>query len=307
MQKRTKTSKNIEVPKHEQVQITEQTSKTETQTTDTKQEVKKKMAVDLDAIRRKLSQISGQNKSRDTLWKPARPTPGNSVEYKVRLLPFPNNEGQPFKERWFYYGIGKNSGLLAPYQFGKKDPINELIAKLREDGYEENKALLKLLYPKMRAYAPIIVRGEEDKGPKLWAFGKNVYQQILNTILNEDYGDVTDIEDGRDLTVTFSRKPTEKFDDTAIMPRVKTSPLSTDPKLAQKWIAEIPNLDDMYQLKPYEEIERIVNEWLSSGGSSETEDVGEERTSSKEKTTPMRETNKVNDDLDAAFADIIDE
>ena len=299
MQKKNKTSKNTEVAEA----TTTQQNTTQTQN---KTEVKK-MAVDLDAIRRKLAQLSGQNKTRDSFWKPEKPQVGRDVQVTIRLLPFPNNEGQPFKERWFYYGLGKNGGLLAPNQFGKKDPINDLIQKLREDDYEGNKALLKLLYPKMRAFAPVIIRGEEDKGPKLWSFGKNVYQQILNIILNEDYGDITDVEEGRDLKVTFTRKPNTEWDETTIVPRPKTCVLSDDQKLAQKWIAEIPNLDDIYTLKTPEELEGIVNASLASDsvGSAPTEAVGEDRPAAAAKTKPAAREARVADDLDAAFADII--
>ena len=59
------------------------------------------MAIDLDAIRRRLNQLSGTNSRRDTMW---RPTEGE--EATVRLLSFQDNDGQPFKERWFYYNIG---------------------------------------------------------------------------------------------------------------------------------------------------------------------------------------------------------
>ena len=54
--------------------------------------VKNKMSINLDAIRAKVSQLSGLNKGRkDVLWKSE---PG---EYTVRLLPWKNNDGQPFK------------------------------------------------------------------------------------------------------------------------------------------------------------------------------------------------------------------
>ena len=87
------------------------------------------MAIDLDAIRKKLSQLSGNSSKRNTMWRPQE-----GEEHTVRLLSFQNNDGQPFKERYFYYNIGNNPGLLAPYQFGKPDPIQELITKLRDDG-----------------------------------------------------------------------------------------------------------------------------------------------------------------------------
>ena len=133
------------------------------------------MPIDFDAIRAKLNKLSGNNKNRNTMW---RPTEGE--EHTVRLISFPDNDGQPFKELWFYYNIPNQRGLLAPYQFGDKDPIQELITKLREDGSKESYELAKKLYPSMRCYAAVIVRGEEDKGVQIWSFGKTVYQTLLN-------------------------------------------------------------------------------------------------------------------------------
>ena len=101
------------------------------------------MAVDFEAIRRKLNQLSGQGNKRNVMW---RPQEGEDVT--VRLLSFPNNDdGLPFAERWFYYNIGNNPGLLAPYQFGKPDPIQDLINKLRDEGTKESYELAKKLYP----------------------------------------------------------------------------------------------------------------------------------------------------------------
>ena len=118
------------------------------------------MAVDFDAIRRKLNQLSGQGNKRNTMWRPQE-----GEEVTVRLLSFQDNDdGLPFVERWFYYNIGNNPGLLAPYQFGKEDPIQDLINKLRDEATKESYELAKKLYPKPRYYAPVIVRGEEDKG-----------------------------------------------------------------------------------------------------------------------------------------------
>jgi hypothetical protein len=225
------------------------------------------MPVDFDAVRRKMAQLSGQNKSRDAFWKPEM-----DVTYTVRILPFKDNEGQPFKERYFYYGIGKNPGLLTPNQFGKPDPIQELISKLREEKTTESMEMAKRLYPKMRAYAPIVVRGEEEKGPKLWSFGKGVYQQLLNIILDEDYGDITDVESGRDIKVVVSKPQGAKFAETSITVRPKQSPASEDAKVITKWIDTIPDIDAVYQLKSYSELEKIINEWVASGGEEDVSD-----------------------------------
>ena len=222
------------------------------------------MAIDMDAIRRKLGQLSGANSKRNILWRPEE-----GEETTIRLIAYPDNDGQPFKELMFYYNIGNNPGLLAPYQFGKADPIQELINKLREDGSKESYELAKKLYPKMRCFAPVIVRGEEDKGVRLWAFGKQIYQSLLNYMLDEDYGDITDPGDGNDIRVNCFKAPGKMWATTEVRPRPKSTPLSESGDQTNKWLGNIPNVDDLYDLKSYEELERIVNAWLNGDDESE--------------------------------------
>ncbi len=218
------------------------------------------MAINFDAIRKKLDNLSGNNKKSSSSWKPKE-----NEEYIVRLLSFPNNEGQPFKELWFYYNIGNNPGLLAPYQFGKPDPIQDLITKLRDEGTKESYELAKKLYPKMRCYAPVIVRGEEDKGVQLWSFGKQVYQALLGIMLDEDYGDITDPESGRDVKVRCYKAPGKKYSETEVMPRGKAVPLSTNPASAKQWLSNIPDVSKMFEIKSSDELSKIVNDWINGG------------------------------------------
>ncbi len=270
------------------------------------------MALDLDAIRAKLNKLSGATSKRNTMWRPQE-----GEEATVRLLSFPDNDGQPFQERWFYYNIGNNPGLLAPYQFGKPDPIQELINKLREDASKESYDLAKKLYPKMRVYAPVLVRGEEDKGIRVWAFGKTVYQTLLNIMLDEDYGDITDPTDGRDVKVVCTKAPGRMWASTEVRPRGRSSVLSENTETATSWINSIPSLDDMYTLKSYEELEKIVNDWLSGeDGASDSDDFstrGGSSTDSFSSNTTAASTSEAASDtskkyksLDEAFADLED-
>lgn len=259
------------------------------------------MAIDLDAIRKKLGQLSGNTSKRNTMWRPQE-----GEEHTVRLLSFQDNDGQPFKERYFYYNIGNNPGLLAPYQFQQPDPIQELITKLRDDGSKESYELAKKLYPKMRTYAPVVVRGEEDKGVRLWAFGKTVYQSLLNIMLDEDYGDITDASEGRDIKVVCNKPPGRMWAMTEVRPRGKGTPLSSDSQQGADWIRSIPDLDDMYTCKTYEELEKIVNDWLN-GDDTDEDDVGTSRggsdTTSDAKTS-TGDTSSNYKSLDDAFADL---
>jgi len=259
------------------------------------------MAIDFEAIRKKLNQLSGTNSRRDTMW---RPQEGD--ETTVRLLAFTDNDGQPFKERWFYYNIGNNPGLLAPYQFGKPDPIQELINKLRDDSSKESYELAKKLYPKMRCYAPVVVRGEEDKGVRLWSFGKTVYQSLLNIMLDEDYGDITDPAEGRDVKVTCTKAPGRMWATTEVRPRGKQTSLHKDNGTVKKWLSNIPSLDDMYTLKTYEELEKIVNDWLNDDLGSDDGTVHQSTPSPKNTDSSTPDAASKYKSLDDAFADLED-
>ena len=137
------------------------------------------MAVDFEAIRVKLARLSGANTNRNTTWKPEE-----GEEYTVRIIAFPDNNGQPFREIQWYYNIPGTRGIVAPFQFGKKDPVQELITKLREEGTKESYEMAKKLYPNMRTYAAVVVRGQEAEGVKIWSFGKTVYQKLLGLMLD---------------------------------------------------------------------------------------------------------------------------
>ncbi len=223
------------------------------------------MAIDLEAIRKRVSQLNGTSRNSSVqLWKPG---PG---EYKIRGLANPSApEGQPFVERWFYYFV--KPAILAPNQFKKEDPINDLLRKLYSSGKPEDRAIAKKLQPKMRAYMPIIVRGQEDLGVQVFSFGKIIYQKLLNYFLDEEVGDILDPDGGFDLKVSITKAPGAEFADTEIDASRKSSPLSANPEQAKKWLSSIPNIDDMYQLKPVAEIEAVLQRWMSAGQGDETQ------------------------------------
>ena len=268
------------------------------------------MAIDFDALRKKLGQLSGTNSRRNVMWRPQE-----GEESVVRLLAFQgNDDGLPFSERWFYYNIGNNPGLLAPYQFGNADPIQELITKLRDEGTKESYELAKKLYPKARYYAPVVVRGEEDRGVRIWSFGKTVYQSLLNIMLDEDYGDITDTSDGRDIKVVCTKAPGRQWATTEVRPRGKQSVLCENNNRAKEWLDNIPNLEDMYEEKSYDALSKIVNDWLN-GDEDTSSDFGTTRndstsTSTKSSGSSSSAGTSVEGkfkSLDDAFADLEDD
>jgi hypothetical protein len=158
----------------------------------------------------------------------------------------------------------------------------------------------------MRCYAPVIVRGEEEKGVRLWAFGKTVYQTLLNYMLDEDYGDITDPHEGRDVRVSCQKNPGQQWATTDVRPRGKDSPLSEDSSKSKQWLDNIPDVNDLFELKSYEELERIINEWLNGDDESSKETSRGGNTSVKSNTnddSPDAINGKYQS-LDDAFADL---
>ena len=255
------------------------------------------MAIDFEAIKRKLDRLSGNNTSRNVMWKPTE-----GEEATVRLISFPDNDGQPFKELMFYYNIPGQRGLLAPSQFGHRDPIQELINKLRDEGTKESYEMAKKLYPKMRIYAACVVRGEEDRGVQIWGFGKTVYQKLLSLMLDEDYGDITDPFDGRDVKVICTKNPGQQWATTEVLPRGKSSVLVKDKNKAKEWIQNIPDVSSIFQEKSYDELSKIVNDWLADDEAVES--TGTERSSSNTESTSKGDKSYSN--LDDAFADLME-
>ena len=200
-----------------------------------------------------------------------RPTVGKQ---QIRIVPSTYDSSNPFTELKFYYGI-TNKVMISPANFGDKDPIALFAGKLREGEYnKENYVLAKKLDAKNRVFVPVVVRGEEDKGVRLWQFGKTVYEELLALAVDEEIGDYTDIVNGRDLTVeTVGPESTgTPYNKSSVRVRLKTSPLSEDASLVEKWCNEQPNpKDGLFKRYSFDEMKSALEKWLSPEDESEDE------------------------------------
>ena len=230
------------------------------------------MSFDINKIRERLARLQG--KTGNKFWKPKV-----SEKSYVRLLSFPDNEGEPFKSLMFYYNIGNNRGLLAPSQFNKPDPFQELINSLQSEGGKENLEMCKKLYPKARFYAPVVVRGEEDKGVQIWGFGKTVMTELYKLMADEELGDITDPATGRDVIVESSKAAGKQWATTTVRPRIKQEILSGNKEQIDEWMNNIPNPDTIFSLKSYDELSKIINDWLADDFDTESDGTSRGRTS----------------------------
>lgn len=261
------------------------------------------MALDVNALKNKLKSFNRKGNAEErnaALWKPPE---GKSI---IRIVPLKENPSNPFIELNFHYGIG-NKTYLSPTSFGKRDPIAEFADAIIADEsmpVKERYAQAKPFRPKARTYIPVIVRGEEDKGVRLYSFGTSVYKQLAAFMVDEDYGDITDPRNGRDITLEYTpgEKSDTKLPQTSIRIKPNQTPLSTNPELVEKWLTQQPNIRELYEEPSYEELSSALQKYVNDGVPQSAGSKEEEPESKPEE--PKSETVKAASPKKPSFDDV---
>ena len=226
------------------------------------------MGMDLNAIKSRLSAMNTEGQKREKVdpekifW---RPTTG---KHQIRIVPSAYDPNYPFKEMFFHYGIGKYP-MLALSNFGEQDPIVDFVAELKKTSDSDNWKMAGKLTPKLRVFAPVVVRGEEDKGVRLWGFGKNIYKELLALAEDEDIGDYTDVTNGFDLIV--EQTPGNPYPQTSVRIKPKMSELSDDNSKVESWLKEQPNPIESYTKYDYDFVKKQLASWLDPEAAAQEE------------------------------------
>jgi len=231
--------------------------------------------MDLNVIKERLNQMqnaaNNQNSGggKQLFWKPS------VGKQTVRIVPFKYNKSNPFTEMQFYYGIGPKKVMASPVNWGEKDPIKEFAKQLRQTSDKDNWRLAKKLDAKTRIFAPVIVRGEESEGVKLWQFGKEIYESFLQMAADEEVGDFTDILNGRDIKLnTVGPESTgTPYNRTTIAPSMKTTSLSNNETLVEKLLEDQPDPKKVFKPLSYDDMKSALQEWLSPEDAEEEGDI----------------------------------
>jgi len=231
--------------------------------------------MDINAIKQRLNSLQATGTKKEKVdyskyyWKPKQ-----EGKYQIRIVPSVHNPQNPFQEVFVHYGLSKFP-TYALTNWGEKDPIVEFAKQLRQTNDKENWQLAKKLDPKMRVFAPVVVRGEEDKGVRLWEFGKEIYMQLLGIAEDEDYGDFTDINEGRDFTVDANIGDIggRQGIKCSIRVKPKTTVLSSDKSEIKSWLTEQPNVLELQKKNSYEDLKDILKRFLNPEEEEESEET----------------------------------
>ena len=252
--------------------------------------------MDINAIKSKLATLQSTTSTKENFWKPE---PGKQV---VRVVPYKHNKDNPFIELFFHYNLGNNKTYLSPMSFGRPDPVAEFADKLKSTGNKDEWIQGKRLEPKMRTFAPVVVRGKESEGVKFWGFGKTVYQELLGVIADPDYGDITDATNGRDIGIE-RQTPAEagnQYGKTTVRVKPNQTPITEDAEMLKGIFDNQSNLTELYNEPTYDELKEVLQNFLNP--SEETEASAPTNTTEKvAQQTATKSTADVSDAFDNLF------
>ena len=245
--------------------------------------------MDINAIKSRLNQLQNTSSTANAFWKPQ---PGKS---QIRITPYNENKDNPFVELFFHYSLVPKKTVLSPLSFGRPDPVQQFADKLKGSGDKDEWIQGKRIEPKMRTFAPVIVRGEESEGVKWWGFGKTVYQELLAIIADPDYGDISDVMTGRDIVVErqTAAEAGNQYGKTTIRVKPNQTALVEDANLSDNLLKNQPNIIELYTEPSFDELKGHLQNFLNPSAAEET-------TSEPEMVSTQASSN-VEDDFDKLF------
>ncbi len=225
------------------------------------------MAIDMSKMRDRLTKLQTKSTGGSSaFW---RPSDGGQT---IRIVT--TKDGDPFKDFFFHYNVGSNSGFLCPKKnFGEECPVCDFSRKLYKEGDDESVKMAKELTARQRFFSPVLVRGEENLGVKIWGYGKMAYETLLNLVLNPEYGDITDIEAGTDLDLHYGKAPGQSYPQTKLTPKRSTSNVCIEatPEACKEILDGVPDIDSLFEKKSTEEVQGFLDEFLSTDDGAESD------------------------------------
>jgi hypothetical protein len=268
----------------------------------------------LDSIKQKINELSGNTKSGEQKTK-INWAKFDIGTYDIRFVPVLDVNGNALSQPFFEVAYYDNKELSekrfpSPSQFGMPDPLKEVAMELAKDRSKEAWLVRKKLTPKERYYAPIVIRGQEEKGLQIWELSPKLCKDIYAILVHPDYAEenMFSLESGYDFTLTvaatdkvFNGYPVKEF---KLQPRRKASKLLPKKEQVDAALKQMPNFEAYFkaQVKSEEELISLRDGFLAtqSGEAGSTSEAGTTRNGSSMDEETMKAVARVDD----AFKDI---
>lgn len=199
----------------------------------------------------------------------------------VRRILWPKGDKEVFySEGFLHFSLGADGKKVAtcPKTFNEKNacPICEYVAQLQKSKSKQDKKLADQIKAKRRIYINVLSRDDEEEAPKVLPIGVTILKGLLETICDPDYGDITDPDTGRDVTIT--RKGQGLNTEYSVLPKPKASAVSEELEVDDIEEA-MADLDALFIEKSYDELQAILDgedEEDNESDGDEEEDSGDD-------------------------------
>ena len=191
-------------------------------------------------------------------------------------------DGDPFKEVYMHYltfngqspnGRRKEAVVCPKRQFGQRCPICELATNLWFNGTPQDQTVAKKLFARERYYSPVLIRGSEEIGVKVFGYSSKMYNKMLDWVADESgqgTAEFLDTDDGYDVLVR--RTPAAgpgAFPTTEIDLARNTTPLTEDKGFEDTLYENMPVIEELWGTPTFDEIDVILKAWLGEGADPE--------------------------------------
>jgi hypothetical protein len=216
------------------------------------------MAIDLEALRAKHEQLNNPqagNSNSDFLQKFYQIPEGTNA---VRILPWKDEDREFYAETKIHRvpqpdGTVKNMHCRKVH--GEKCPMCDLYYGLWKTGRKEDEDLARKIKPRARYYMNILDRASGDV--KILSIGVILFKKIIGAMLDEDFGDITDLESGHDFKIVKEMDGQwPKYDQSS--PRPKASELGSKAETAAT-MDSLHDIHDLVKLEDYEDVKKATD------------------------------------------------
>lgn len=188
---------------------------------------------------------------------------------KTELRVVPGREWPPIvvvMEHFLRLAGGKRVRFVCPrHMAGQYCPSCDRGDALRATGHPDDYGAAGDFIAKFRAYANVVLRSQEDRGPQPLAFGRQIYDDLA--VIREDDGDYTDpTDEGFDIII---RRKGTGMEDTEykVTASKECRPLHDDAATVNEWIEMAKDLRQYSRVPTREQLEAMgVLESEDGGG-----------------------------------------
>ena len=233
------------------------------------------MAIDLDALRAKHAELSnpGGSANADFLSNFIQLQEGTNA---IRILPGKDEDTMFYAETKIHRvpnGDGQVKNVHCRKIHGEPCPLCDSYYSLwKEPNKDED--LARQIKPRSRYYMNVVDR--ESGEVKILSIGVILFKKVIAAMLDEDFGDITDIDTGHDFKIVkIMEGQWPKYDQS--QPRPKSSEAGSKAEVAA-WMDSLHDIHALVKLEDYEDVKTAAQALLpsyegSSQNPTEAQDV----------------------------------